>query len=103
MIKMTLICFVDVILFCSAWNDTRAALIVDRIAAQMSQRSQDAARLASGLPMSPYFSALKMRWLLENVRSVRRAAREGKAIFGTVDSWLIWVIFLMIFSIYNIV
>lgn len=73
-------------------------MIAERIVAKMSQRSQNTARSASGLPISPYFSALKMRWLLENVRSVRRAAREGKAIFGTVDSWLVWVIFHMFYK-----
>jgi len=45
----------------------------------------------TGLPISTYFSALKLRWLLDNVEEVRRAVRGGRAMFGTVDSWIIWV------------
>ncbi|XP_077299903.1 glycerol kinase 2 isoform X2 [Arctopsyche grandis] len=73
-----------------AWNDTRAAMIVDRTVSRMTLRSREAAQRASGLPVSEYFSALKMRWMLENVRSVRRSTREGTSTFGTIDTWLIW-------------
>lgn len=51
---------------------------------------QDCFRAVTGLPVSPYFSAYKMLWLLENVPSVKKAAEEGKLAFGTVDSWLIF-------------
>jgi len=44
-----------------------------------------------GLPISPYFSALKMRWLIDNVPAVSRAVREHRCHLGTVDSWLVWV------------
>lgn len=43
-----------------------------------------------GLPISTYFSALKLLWLLENVDAVRQAVKTGDALFGTIDSWLIW-------------
>ncbi|KAK9724351.1 hypothetical protein RND81_05G066600 [Saponaria officinalis] len=43
-----------------------------------------------GLPISTYFSATKLLWLLENVEAVKRAVDRGDALFGTVDTWLIW-------------
>lgn len=45
----------------------------------------------TGLPISTYFSAVKLRWLLDNVGEVRQAVQSGRAMFGTVDSWVIWV------------
>lgn len=45
----------------------------------------------SGLPLATYFSALKLKWLLDNVPAVRDAVERRRALFGTVDSWLIWV------------
>lgn len=44
-----------------------------------------------GLPMSPYFSALKIRWLIDNVPRVKQAVNVEKCAFGTIDTWLIWV------------
>jgi len=44
----------------------------------------------TGLVLDPYFSATKMRWLLENVAGARRAAVSGQILGGTIDSWLIW-------------
>uniref|UniRef100_A0A6I8SNB7 glycerol kinase n=1 Tax=Xenopus tropicalis TaxID=8364 RepID=A0A6I8SNB7_XENTR len=44
----------------------------------------------TGLPLSTYFSAVKIRWLLDNVEEIRHAVSEGRAMFGTVDSWIIW-------------
>ncbi|XP_027123136.1 glycerol kinase [Coffea arabica] len=43
-----------------------------------------------GLPISTYFSALKLLWLLENVDAVKEAVKSGDALFGTIDTWLIW-------------
>ncbi|XP_010250262.1 PREDICTED: glycerol kinase-like [Nelumbo nucifera] len=43
-----------------------------------------------GLPISTYFSAVKLLWLLENVSAVKEAVGKGDALFGTVDTWLIW-------------
>ncbi|KAF4348306.1 hypothetical protein F8388_003198, partial [Cannabis sativa] len=43
-----------------------------------------------GLPISTYFSAVKLLWLLENVETVKKAVENGDALFGTIDSWLIW-------------
>lgn len=41
--------------------------------------------------MSPYFSALKIRWLIDNVPRVKQAVDANRCAFGTVDTWLIWV------------
>ena len=43
-----------------------------------------------GLPISTYFSATKLLWLMENVDAVKEAVKAGDALFGTVDTWLIW-------------
>lgn len=45
----------------------------------------------TGLPISTYFSAVKLLWLMDNVDEVREAVECHRAMFGTVDSWLIWV------------
>lgn len=47
-------------------------------------------RQKTGLIIDSYFSATKVRWILENVSGARQKADEGKLLFGTVDSWLIW-------------
>lgn len=44
-----------------------------------------------GLPFSTYFSALKIRWLIDNVTEVKEAINENRCAFGTVDSWILWV------------
>ncbi len=44
----------------------------------------------TGLVVDPYFSASKVRWILENVPGARERARAGELLFGTVDAWLIW-------------
>jgi glycerol kinase len=44
----------------------------------------------TGLPPATYFSALKLQWILDNVEGVRAAAERGEAVFGTVDSWVLW-------------
>ncbi|KAB1218734.1 Glycerol kinase [Morella rubra] len=43
-----------------------------------------------GLPISTYFSAVKLLWLMENVETVKEAVKAGDALFGTIDTWLIW-------------
>lgn len=43
-----------------------------------------------GLPISTYFSAVKLLWLIENVKAVKNAVEKGDALFGTIDTWLIW-------------
>lgn len=69
------------------WQDTRT----DRIAAQLNRDHRgDVIRKKTGLPPAAYFSGGKMQWLLDNVDGLRAAARDGRALFGTIDSWLLW-------------
>ena len=69
------------------WQDTRVANIVAEFT---SNGGQDRYRAKTGLPMSTYFSALKIRWILNNVTGVRAAAEAGDLLFGNIDSFLIW-------------
>ena len=67
------------------WQDTRT----DReVAALAAHRSLLCTR--TGLPPATYFSSSKLRWILDHVDGVRDAARRGRALFGTMDSWVIW-------------
>ena len=69
------------------WQDTRT----DALVADFSRDGgQDRFRARTGLPLASYFSALKLRWLLDNVPDARRRAEAGDLAFGTVDSWLLW-------------
>lgn len=69
------------------WMDTRT----DRLVEQFSKDGgPDRLRNTTGLPISTYFSGLKLRWLLDNVPGAREKAKAGDALFGTIDSWLIW-------------
>lgn len=69
------------------WQDTRTDKICDALAAD---GGQDRFRAKVGLPLATYFSGPKIRWILDNVAGVREAAERGEAIFGNIDSWVIW-------------
>ena len=67
------------------WSCKRSQGIVDRVAAAgLGPMIEE----LTGLPLDPYFSAGKMRWLIENVAAVGRAADDGRLAIGTVDAWL---------------
>ncbi|QIL41795.1 glycerol kinase GlpK [Pedobacter sp. HDW13] len=69
------------------WQDRRTSAYCDEIKAQgLSGRIQG----KTGLIIDAYFSATKVRWILENVAGAREKAEAGKLAFGTIDSWLIW-------------
>lgn len=51
---------------------------------------QEKIKHKTGLVIDPYFSATKIQWILDNVPGVRNKAEQGKVLFGTVDSWLLW-------------
>ena len=69
------------------WQDTRT----DRIASRLERDGKgEVIRRKAGLPPATYFSGGKIQWILENVDGVREAARDGEAIFGTTDTWLLW-------------
>lgn len=72
------------------WLDVRTSKIVDELTKQKGTQSVSAVTQASGLPLSTYFSSVKLRWLLKNVIAVKDAIASNKCLAGTVDSWLIW-------------
>ena len=69
------------------WQCRRTA---DYCEALCSEGMVDAIRSKTGLVIDPYFSATKIRWILENVPGTREAADRGELLFGTVETWLIW-------------
>jgi len=69
------------------WQDTRVADEVRRFSAA---GGQDRFRAQTGLPLSTYFSGLKLRWLLTNVPGAREKAAAGDLLFGNVDAFLLW-------------
>jgi glycerol kinase len=70
------------------WMDTRNNKLVAEVA--QAAGGQDAYRPRTGLPLATYFSGLKAKWLLENVPAVKEAADAGNAMFGNIDTWLIY-------------
>lgn len=70
------------------WLDTRTRGVVERVMHQVG--SVDFFRASCGLPISTYFSAMKLKWLIENSQAVRDGIAAGTALFGTIESWLIW-------------
>jgi glycerol kinase len=69
------------------WQDTRTAKLCNELAAN---GGQDRFRAKVGLPLATYFSGPKIKWLLDNVDGLRAAAERGDALFGNMDTWLIW-------------
>ncbi|XP_050447710.1 glycerol kinase isoform X2 [Cataglyphis hispanica] len=72
------------------WSDIRTDAIVDQIIAKFPDQNKNHLKPLCGLPVSPYFSALKIRWLKNNLSTVRRAIRERRCKVGTIDTWIIW-------------
>ncbi len=69
------------------WQDTRTDKLIKEFAGDVGQnRFRDKV----GLPLATYFSGPKIRWILDNVPGVREAAGKGDAIFGNMDTWIIW-------------
>ncbi len=71
------------------WQDTRTKGLCDALA---REGGQDRFRPTTGLPLATYFAGPKLQWLLENVPAVRQAADRGDALFGTMDTWVIWLL-----------
>jgi len=69
------------------WQDAR---VEADVAAFARRGAGGRVRRLTGLPLATYFSALKLRWLLKNVPGLRAKARAGDALFGNVDSFLLW-------------
>ncbi len=69
------------------WQDTRVSPEVAHFSAQ---GGQDRFRTKTGLPLSTYFSGLKLRWILKNVRGAAERAQGGELQFGNIDTFLLW-------------
>jgi glycerol kinase len=69
------------------WQDRRTADFCDQLKGE--GQSQNILK-KTGLIIDAYFSATKIRWILDNVKGARKLAEEGELAFGTIDSWLIW-------------
>ncbi|TLV00042.1 glycerol kinase GlpK [Dyadobacter luticola] len=69
------------------WQDTRTS---DLVSKYEKEGGLNQFRDITGLPVSTYFSSLKLKWLLENVEGLREDAEKGEAIFGNIDTFLIW-------------
>jgi glycerol kinase len=69
------------------WQDRRTA---GRCDALREAGHEPLVRTRTGLVLDSYFSATKIEWLLENVENLREQARSGRAVFGTIDAWLVF-------------
>jgi len=69
------------------WQDRRTSEFCDKL---KNEGKGKAIQEKTGLIIDAYFSATKVRWILENVEDARKQAEKGELAFGTVDSWLIW-------------
>ena len=69
------------------WQDRRT----EPLCAQLREQGlAETVRASTGLVIDPYFSATKIRWLLDHVNGAHIAAAQGELAFGTIDSWLLW-------------
>ncbi|MEL7685580.1 glycerol kinase GlpK [Citromicrobium bathyomarinum] len=68
------------------WQDRRTADVCRRL---RDEGREEAVHKETGLLLDPYFSATKMRWMLDNVDAVAQAQEAGRLAFGTVESWLV--------------
>ena len=71
------------------WQDRRTSRFCDRL---KKKGLTETIRNKTGLIIDAYFSATKVNWILENVPGARQKAEEGKLRFGTVDTWLVWML-----------
>ncbi|MCX7845433.1 MAG: glycerol kinase GlpK [Dictyoglomaceae bacterium] len=69
------------------WQCRRTAPICDEL---KNQGLFDTIREKTGLVIDAYFSATKLKWILDNIEGIREKAEKGEVLFGTIDSWLIW-------------
>ena len=69
------------------WQCTRTDEICSALA---KEGGQDRFRKKTGLPIATYFAGPKVKWILDNVPEARAAAERGQALFGTIETWVIW-------------
>jgi len=75
--------------YCKAlvWQDTRTAELIEKMA---RDGDKDCFRERVGLPLATYFSGPKIKWMMEKMPEIAEAARRGNALFGTMDTWVVW-------------
>ncbi len=69
------------------WQDRRTSEYCNKV---IEEGMEETIRQKTGLIVDAYFSATKIKWILDNVPGARKRAEEGKLMFGTVDTWLVW-------------
>lgn len=69
------------------WQDRRTSKYCDEL---KEQGHTETIKEKTGLVLDAYFSATKLKWILDHVEGARQKAEEGKLCFGTVDTWLVW-------------
>lgn len=69
------------------WQDRRTAAYCDQLKAEGKAAL---IQQKTGLVIDAYFSATKIKWILDNVQDAREKAKQGKLCFGTIDTWLLW-------------
>lgn len=72
------------------WNDNRTYELQDKILELVPWRDKNWFKTKTGLTISPCFSAMKIKWLIDNVPEINRTIASGNLKFGTVDSWIIY-------------
>ncbi len=70
------------------WQCRRTADMIDEMPADMKKKIRD----RTGLIPDAYFSATKIKWILDHVKGAKKAAKNGDLLFGTVDTWLMWML-----------
>lgn len=85
---------------CMVWDKTTGLPVYNAIVWQDRRTAKDSDKLKkthgnlitqkTGVPVDAYFSALKIKWILDNVNGARKKAEKGRLLAGTLDTWLIW-------------
>lgn len=69
------------------WQSRQSAQIANKL---IESGYEDSVRSKTGLEISPYFSATKIRWILDHVDGAQQRAENGELLFGTVNTWILW-------------
>lgn len=72
------------------WMDARTSSTVDELAAKSADKDKDYFQKMCGVPLSTYFSGVKLRWLKNNVPHIAEAIKKNDCLFGTIDTWLLY-------------
>lgn len=72
------------------WFDARTSSTVDQLTDKLPEKNKNHFQKLCGLPLSTYFSGVKLRWLKDNKPEIAQAMENNTCLFGTVDSWLIY-------------